>query len=202
MNQAQRLFAEGRIRQHVAGILRELKAVDTEPRMLDLANTPKRVAKMLVRELCAGYSSDERELDRQMRTFPSEGGDSMVVQTDIAFTSMCAHHMLPFSGYGAIGYLPGKKLVGLSKLGRVLDFYAARLQMQERLGNQVASYLYHRLKAQAVFVLLQAEHFCMACRGVKKSGVTTSTTSLYPKPPQKLLLDEFYGIVGLSRRRV
>jgi GTP cyclohydrolase I len=113
-------------------------------------------------------------------TFPNdEGYDELVVARDIPFHSLCEHHLLPFHGVAHVGYLPGERIVGLSKLGRVVDFYARRLQVQERLTTQVARWLCDTLEPRGVGVVIQAEHLCMSLRGVQKPGARTITSALH-----------------------
>jgi GTP cyclohydrolase I len=113
-------------------------------------------------------------------TFPNdEGYDELVVARDISFHSLCEHHLLPFHGVAHVGYLPGERIVGLSKLGRVVDFYARRLQVQERLTTQVARWLCDALEPRGVGVVLEAEHLCMSLRGVQKPGARTITSALH-----------------------
>ena len=113
-------------------------------------------------------------------TFPNdEGYDELVVARDIPFHSLCEHHLLPFHGVAHVGYLPGERIVGLSKLGRVVDLYARRLQVQERLTTQVARWLDDHLQPKGVGVVLEAEHMCMSLRGVQKPGARTITSALF-----------------------
>ena len=113
-------------------------------------------------------------------TFPNdEGYDELVVARDIPFHSLCEHHLLPFHGVAHVGYLPGARIVGLSKLARVVDLYARRLQVQERLTTQIAGWLEQELSPKGVGVVLQAEHLCMSLRGVHASGSTTMTSALH-----------------------
>ena len=113
-------------------------------------------------------------------TFPNdEGYDELVVARDIPFHSLCEHHLLPFHGVAHVGYLPGKRIIGLSKLGRVVDFYARRLQVQERLTTQVARWLGDTLEPRGVGVVIEAEHLCMSLRGVQKTGARTMTSALF-----------------------
>jgi GTP cyclohydrolase I len=113
-------------------------------------------------------------------TFPNdEGYDELVVARDIPFHSLCEHHLLPFHGVAHVGYLPGERIVGLSKLGRVVDFYARRLQVQERLTTQVARWLGDTLEPRGVGVVVEAEHLCMSLRGVQKTGARTITSALF-----------------------
>jgi len=116
----------------------------------------------------------------QLTTFPNdEGYDELVVARDIPFHSLCEHHLLPFHGVAHIGYLPGERIVGLSKLGRVIDLYARRPQVQERLTTQVARWLTDTLEPRGVGVVLEAEHLCMSLRGVQKPGARTITSALH-----------------------
>jgi GTP cyclohydrolase I len=113
-------------------------------------------------------------------TFPNdEGYDELVVARDIRFHSLCEHHLLPFHGVAHVGYLPGERIVGLSKLGRVVDLYARRLQVQERLTTQVARWLCDALEPRGVGVVIEAEHLCMSLRGVQKPGARTITSALH-----------------------
>ena len=113
-------------------------------------------------------------------TFPNdEGYDELVVARDIRFHSLCEHHLLPFHGVAHVGYLPGERIVGLSKLGRVVDLYARRLQVQERLTTQVARWICDTLEPRGVGVVIEAEHLCMSLRGVQKPGARTITSALH-----------------------
>ena len=113
-------------------------------------------------------------------TFPNdEGYDELVVARDIPFHSLCEHHLLPFQGVAHVGYLPGRRIVGLSKLARVVDMYARRLQVQERLTTQIAGWLRRELDPRGVGVVLEAEHLCMSLRGVQKLGAKTVTSALH-----------------------
>ena len=112
-------------------------------------------------------------------TFPNDDGyDELVVARDIPFHSLCEHHLLPFTGVAHVGYLPGERIIGLSKLARVVDLFARRLQVQERLTKQVADWLERELAPRGVGVVLEAEHMCMSLRGVQKPGASTVTSAL------------------------
>ena len=135
-------------------------------------DTPRRMARMFD-ELLTPEPFDAT-------TFPNDGGyDELVVARDIPFHSLCEHHLLPFSGVAHVGYLPGDRIIGLSKLARVVDHFARALQVQERLTTQVAGWLQRELSPQGVGVVLEAEHLCMAIRGVQKPGATTVTSALH-----------------------
>ncbi|MCW2726220.1 MAG: cyclohydrolase FolE, partial [Frankiales bacterium] len=143
---------------------------DTESE--SLADTPARVAATYA-ELLA-----PREFD--LKTFPNdEGYDELVVARDIPFSSLCEHHLLPFVGVAHVAYMPGDRILGLSKLARVVELFARRLQVQERLTKQVASWLQEQLSPRGVGVVLEAEHMCMSIRGVRATGARTVTSTLY-----------------------
>lgn len=150
-----------------------LAAVGEDVNREGLKDTPARVADMYA-ELLSGNSDDAaRHLSK---TFRVQSGD-IVIEKDITFSSMCEHHLMPFFGKIAIAYLPDKKVAGLSKLARTVEVYARRLQLQEQLTSQIAQAVYQYLGARGVFVLCEAEHTCMTCRGVKKPGSKTLTYS-------------------------
>jgi GTP cyclohydrolase IA len=139
-----------------------------------LLDTPKRVAKAYL-ELFGGYSQDPRE--ELARVFEEvDGYDDMVLVRDIPFHSHCEHHMVPFIGKAHIAYFPQGGVVGLSKLARVVDIYARRLQTQEAMSAQITECIDDVLKPRGLAVMLEAEHMCMAMRGIQKQGVSTVTT--------------------------
>ena len=136
-----------------------------------LRETPRRVAK--------AYAELLTPRPFNATTFPNdEGYDELVVVRDIPFQSLCMHHMLPFQGSAHVAYLPGERIVGLSKLGRVVDMFAHDLQVQERLTTQVADWLEKALAPRGVGVIVEAEHLCMSMRGVQKPGSRTVTSAL------------------------
>jgi GTP cyclohydrolase I len=115
-----------------------------------------------------------------LTTFPNdEGYDELVVVRDIPFQSLCMHHVLPFHGVAHVAYLPAERILGLSKLARVVELFARDLQLQERLTTQIAGWLQSRLVPKGVGVVLEAEHLCMSLRGVQKTGATTVTSALH-----------------------
>lgn len=134
-----------------------------------LADTPDRIARMYT-ELFAGMT--EEPSVPLSRVFTVENSE-MVLEKDIVFYSMCEHHMLPFYGKAHVAYIPNGKVVGLSKLARTVEIYARRLQVQERMTNQIADAVMEHLKPGGVMVVLEAEHLCMTMRGVKKPGSKT-----------------------------
>jgi GTP cyclohydrolase I len=152
-----------------------LRALGESPARNGLQKTPERVAKALL-FMTRGYHQDiERLLNGAL--FPIEY-DEMVIVKDIDFFSMCEHHMLPFFGKCHVGYLPNKKVVGLSKIPRVVDAFARRLQVQERLTTQIAETLKRKLDAHGVGVVMEARHLCMMMRGVEKQNTLAVTSSM------------------------
>lgn len=136
-----------------------------------LRETPRRVAR--------AYAELLSPRPFNATTFPNdEGYDELVIVGEIPFQSLCAHHLLPFQGKAHVAYLPGERLVGLSKLARVVELYSRRLQLQERLTTQVADWLEEHLRPQGVGVVLEAEHLCMSLRGVQTAGSNTVTSAL------------------------
>jgi len=149
-----------------------LLALGRDPSSPHLADTPRRVAESLTEMLTP------REFD--LTTFPNdEGYDELVLAKNIPVHSLCEHHMLPFSGVAHVGYLPGKRILGLSKLARVVELFARDLQVQERLTVQVATWLQEHLAPKGVGVVIEAEHMCMSLRGVQASGSRTITSSVH-----------------------
>ena len=129
--------------------------------------------------MCRAYAELLTPAPFEATTFPNdEGYDELVVATHIRFCSLCEHHLLPFSGVAHIGYLPGARLVGLSKLARVVEHFARRPQLQERLTAQVAGWLGCHLAPRGVGVILEAEHACMSLRGVRAAGARTVTSAM------------------------
>ena len=150
-----------------------LEGIGEDPTREGLLETPDRVARMYT-ELLAGMGSDASE--HLAKTFPVLSND-IVIERDIAFFSLCEHHLLPFYGHAHIGYIPNGRVAGLSKLARTVETFARRLQLQERLTDQIADALMRELDCQGAIVMLEAEHMCMTMRGVKKPGARTVTCS-------------------------
>ena len=137
-----------------------------------LRETPRRVAQ--------AYAELLTPRPFNPTTFPNDDGyDELVVARDIPFHSLCEHHMLPFQGVAHVGYLPGERIVGLSKLGRVVELHARRLQTQERMTTQIAGWIQRELAPKGVGVVVEAEHLCMSLRGVQKPGSRTVTSALH-----------------------
>ena len=159
-----------------AAVLEILAAVGEDPTRDGLLMTPGRVARMY-EELFTGF--DENPADHLEVTFAADH-DEMVMVRDIPFASLCEHHMVPFMGRAHVAYIPGSdgRITGLSKLARLVDGYAKRLQVQERMTSQIADTVEEALDPKGVLVVVDAEHLCMSMRGVKKSGTTTITSAV------------------------
>ncbi len=149
-----------------------LRALGRDVNAPDLAQTPRRVA--------GAFSEMLTPRQTSWTTFPNDAGyDELVLVKNIPFHSLCEHHLLPFRGVAHIGYLPGERLLGLSKLARGLELFARNLQVQERLTMQVGDWLMETLNPRGAGVVLEAEHLCMSLRGVQSSGTTTRTSTFY-----------------------
>jgi len=176
--------------KYVYGLLKE---IGEDPEREGLRRTPGRVARALA-EMTSGYSVD---IDKIFNgAFFKADYKEMVVVRDISFYSLCEHHMLPFFGKAHIAYIPDGKIVGLSKLPRLVEAFARRLQVQERLTAQIADAIYGKLRPKGVGVVLEAQHLCMAMRGVKNVSsyaVTSSTLGVFRKDTR--VRAEFFNLV-------
>lgn len=157
-------------------VLQTLRAVGEDPDREGLRNTPKRVARMYA-ELLSGYrASPERTINGALFNITY---DEMVIVRDIEFYSLCEHHMLPFLGRVHVAYIPAGKVIGLSKIPRVVDLYARRLQVQERMTRQIADFIQELLEPQGVAVVVEALHLCSMMRGVKKHDARMTTSAMH-----------------------
>jgi GTP cyclohydrolase I len=157
-----------------------LKEIGEDPEREGLRETPRRVAKSF-EKLFGGYSVDPKDI---ITEFDGENYDEMIICKDIDFYSNCEHHMQPFFGKVSIGYIPDKKIIGLSKLPRIVETYARRLQNQERLTQQIANALNELINPKGVAVVIKAKHLCTMARGVEKQNsemVTSSCKGLFRK---------------------
>jgi GTP cyclohydrolase I len=159
-----------------AAVREILAAIGEDPDRPGLQDTPARVARAYA-ETFAGLSQDPFDL---LATTFDESHDELVLVKDIAMYSTCEHHLVPFHGTAHVGYIPGAdgRVTGLSKLARLVEVYARRPQVQERMTRQIADSLYEVLKPQGVIVVIEAEHLCMAMRGIRKPGTTTVTSAV------------------------
>ena len=152
-----------------------LIAIGEDPDREGLVETPRRVARMY-EEVFMGLENDP---EQHLKVFNEEKNEEMVVVRDIPLYSMCEHHLLPFVGKAHIVYIPGSgKVIGLSKLARIVDNFARRPQIQERLTSQIADFLMEHLEPQGVAVVIEAEHLCMTMRGARAAGAKTNTSAL------------------------
>lgn len=178
-----------RMASHVAAMMAELNLDLSDPNFVE---TPQRVAKMYL-EMFHGLREGA---EPKVTTFPNDGDyHHMVIEREIPFYSMCAHHFVPFYGHAHIAYIPQSTIVGLSKLPRILEFYAKRPQLQERLTEQVAEFLWTRLRPQGVMVVIEARHLCVEMRGVKKPGALTTTSALRGCFADRKVREEFLALL-------
>jgi len=185
--------AVARIAEHVGAILDLLHLDRHDP---NLSQTPERVAKMYL-EMFHGLREGA---EPSITTFPNdENYQAMVMERDVPFYSLCAHHLVPFYGHAHIAYIPKKRIVGLSKLPRILEFYAKRPQIQERLTEQVADYLWSKLEPLGTMVVIEARHLCVEMRGVKKHGALTVTSAIRGCFENPKVREEFLGFLGRSK---
>lgn len=163
-------------KERIQNAVREiLIAVGEDPDREGLLETPKRVANMY-EEIFAGLTEDPKQ---HIKLFNEQSNDEMVIVKDIPFYSMCEHHLLPFFGKAHIGYIPSdNKIIGLSKLARIVDNFAKKPQVQERLTSDIADFLNNNLQPKGVAVIMEAEHMCMTMRGARAAGSKTQTSAL------------------------
>ena len=179
---------------HVRAILR---FIGEDPAREGLVDTPKRVVKAMSEHFW-GYGADPME--PLARTFSEvEGYDELVLLSNIQVHSHCEHHMVPFVGVAHVGYIPNGRVVGLSKLARVVDIFSKRLQVQEKLTAQIANAINTTLRPHGVAVVIQARHFCMCYRGVRQPGAVTTTSKLHgsflTNPAARM---ELFTLIGLK----
>lgn len=169
---AEAMLAPVSLIQTVEQAVYDILRIYDDPRRAGLHETPARVARMY-RELLTRPTFT-------FTTFAAEGADQLIIERGIPFYTLCEHHMIPFFGVAHVGYIPDPdgQIAGLSKLARAVDYFARALQTQERLSSQIADFLMERLAPQGVGVVLEAQHLCMAMRGVQKPGVVTTTSAL------------------------
>jgi len=159
-----------------SAVLQILQAVGEDPQREGLRRTPERIARMYG-ELLSGYYTDPKDLVNE--AIFDVKYDEMVLVRDIEFYSLCEHHMLPFIGRAHVAYIPAGKVLGLSKIPRIVDFYARRLQVQERMTRQIADFIRDLLQPQGVAVVVEALHLCMSMRGVQKHNARMTTSAMH-----------------------
>jgi len=177
----------GEIAKHMRAIIETLGLDPLDP---NLKETDARVAKMYL-EMFHGLSEGA---EPKVTVFPNdEHYTAMVMEKDIPFYSMCAHHFVPFYGHAHVAYIPNERIVGLSKMPRIVEFYACRPQLQERLTEQIAGFMAEKLAPQGVMVVVEARHLCVEMRGVRKPGALTVTSAIrgifFNRPVREEFLD-------------
>ena len=175
---------------------RILELIGEDPDREGLIKTPERVAKSL-RFLTKGYREDPEEILRSAMF--REEYRQMVIVKDIDFFSMCEHHMLPFFGKAHVGYIPNKYITGLSKIPRVVDVFARRLQVQERLTTQIKDCIQATLNPLGTIVVIEAQHMCMQMRGVEKQNSLTTTSDFTGAFEEASTREEFMNLIGIRR---
>lgn len=182
-----------RVAVHVRAILEEF---DLDLEDANLKSTDVRVAKMYA-EMFHGMREGN---EPRVTTFPNdECYSGMVMEAQIPFYSMCSHHLVPFYGHAHMAYVPNDRIVGLSKLPRILEFYAKRPQLQERLTEQVVTYLEKELMPQGAMVVIEARHLCVEMRGVKKPGAVTVTSAIRGIFHERPIREEFLDLLQKTR---
>ena len=173
-----------------------LASLGEDPSRDGLRDTPRRVAEMYG-ELLGGYEQDLETLVNGARFEVEYGTGEMVMASEIEYVSMCEHHMLPFTGKAHVAYIPKDRVIGLSKIPRIVDMYSRRLQVQERLTNEIADALEKAIAPAGVMVILEGQHSCAAFRGVKKHGMNMTTTAQRGAfRDDQALRGEFYRLLG------
>lgn len=176
------------------GITWLLQSIGEDPEREGLTDTPKRVVKAY-KEMTEGYSKDIAAI--LGTTFDVGNVDEMIIVRHIDFVSLCEHHLLPFQGVATVAYVPRDRVVGLSKIARLVDAYSRRLQVQERLTTQITTALDDHLNTQGSAALIKATHACMSCRGVRKDNaemITSSVTGVFIQP---IVRSEFLALAGI-----
>lgn len=174
-----------------------IKAIGENPEREGLRDTPHRVAKAW-KEWFDGYGRTPEDVLKTFEDGAELCGDEMVLVRNIDIKSHCEHHLAPFFGRAHIAYIPDQRVVGLSKLPRLVDIFAHRMQVQERLTNQIANAIEEHLKPKGVAVVIEATHFCMCSRGVNKQGSTTITSALRGALKQAAVRAEFFSLIALA----
>jgi len=177
------------IASHFADIMRVLGLDLNDPHLI---GTPERVGRMYL-EIFRGLKDQE---EPAITSFPNrEGYSNMVIVKDIDFFSVCSHHMIPFFGKAHVAYIPGEKIVGLSKIARIVEFYARRPQLQERRTEEVVEFIEARLAPKGSIVVMEARHLCMEMRGVEKPGAMTTTSALRGCFEDQRVREEFFDLL-------
>jgi len=184
-------ITEPTIKEHLKDIF---TFIGEKPDREGLLDTPKRIIKSW-KKLYGGYAQDPKEV--LVRSFQEGACEEMVGLAEIEFYSTCEHHMLPFFGTIHIGYIPNKKVVGISKLSRLVEVYARRMQIQERMTTEIAQALETHLEPKGVIVICKAQHFCMTARGVEKQKAKMITSAIRGAYEEQAVRSEFISLIQL-----
>lgn len=169
-----------------------LEHIGENPNREGLLDTPKRFIKAF-KEMTEGYHQNPKDILSTF--FEGDGYDEMVIVKDISFISLCEHHLLPFNGIAHVGYIPKSRVIGLSKIPRLVHCFSRRLQIQERLTRQIATTLEDVLDANGVGVILNAAHQCVSCRGVRQQGSSMTTSALLGRFRNQATRNEFLQLI-------
>jgi GTP cyclohydrolase IA len=183
-----------------AGVRLLLEGMGEDLTRSGIQETPQRVAEMYA-EICGGLHEDPQA---EMKVIPAETAEELVMVRDIAFASICEHHLVPFTGVAHIAYIPAEgRVIGLSKLARITEIYARRPQVQERLTTQLADWLFTgALKPKGVMVVMEASHLCMVMRGIKKHGATTITSAVRGAFEDAVTRSEALALLNSGKRLI
>ncbi len=185
-----------RIKFHITEVMKVLGLDLRDPNFTD---TPERVARMYL-EIFGGLEEDS---EPEIKTFPNDQRYSnMITVKDIPFFSVCSHHLIPFFGRVHLGYIPDKQIIGLSKLARIVEFFAKRPQIQEQFTDQVIEFIVSKIGPKGVMVVVEAQHLCMEMRGVEKPGALTVTSGIRGYFEDKGVRGEFMDLISLRRERL
>ena len=177
------------IAHHFSKIMEVLELDLTDPHLKD---TPERVGRMYL-EIFRGLQADA---DPKITVFPNEEKYSnMVVVSNIDYFSVCSHHMIPFFGQAHVAYIPSEKIIGLSKIARIVDYFSRRPQLQERLTEQIVDFMDDKLKPKGTIAVLEGRHMCMEMRGIEKVGAATSTSAIRGCFEEQRVRDEFFELI-------
>ena len=195
-NNKKPIYNEEQVEKLASHIKAIIELLGEDPEREGLLKTPQRAAKALI-DNTSGYQSNADQLIKQA-LFAHEG-DEMVIVKDIEFYSLCEHHILPFYGTISIGYIPNGEIVGLSKLARVVETFARRLQVQERLTSQVCQAVAQNIKNKGVIVVCNAAHMCMKMRGIEKQTTTTATMQYCGEFEKVELQNQFFNLLNTKK---
>ena len=184
-----------RIKFHITEVMKVLGLDLRDP---NFTETPERVARMYL-EIFGGLEEDN---EPEIKTFPNDQGyNNMITVKDIPFFSVCSHHLIPFFGRVHLGYIPDEQIIGLSKLARIVEFFAKRPQIQEQFTDQVIEFIVSKISPKGVMVVVEAQHLCMEMRGVEKPGALTITSGVRGNFEDKDVREEFLHLISLRRER-